>query len=78
MTVHIVIPARFGSTRLPGKPLIDIGGQPMVVRVAQRAAQSTADDVVVAVDDQRVAAAVEAAGFLAVLTDPDNINTYLN
>ena len=72
MTVHIVIPARFGSTRLPGKPLIDIGGQPMVVRVAQRAAQSTADDVVVAVDDQRVAAAVEAAGFLAVLTDPDH------
>ena len=46
MTVHIVIPARFGSTRLPGKPLVDIGGQPMVVRVPQRAAQSTADDVV--------------------------------
>ncbi len=60
MTVHVVIPARFGSTRLPGKPLVDIGGQPMVVRVAQQAARSGADDVVVAVDDQRVATAVEA------------------
>ena len=72
MTVHVVIPARFGSTRLPGKPLVDIGGQPMVVRVAQQAARSVADDVVVAVDDQRVATAVEAAGFTAVLTDPEH------
>ena len=58
----------FGSTRLPGKPLVDIGGQPMVVRVAQQAARSVADDVVVAVDDQRVATAVEAAGFTAAIT----------
>ncbi|RPG32153.1 MAG: 3-deoxy-manno-octulosonate cytidylyltransferase [Gammaproteobacteria bacterium TMED92] len=69
MAVHIVIPARYGSTRLPGKPLVEIGGQPMVVRVAQRAAQTAADDVVVAVDDERVATVVERAGFSAVFTD---------
>ena len=74
MAVHIVIPARFGSTRLPGKPLVDIGGQPMVVRVAQRAARSIADDVIVAVDDHRVATAVEAAGFSAVFTDPEHLS----
>ena len=69
MSVHIVIPARFASSRLPGKPLADIGGQPMVVRVAQRATASIADDVTVAADDPRVLHAVQAAGFSAVLTD---------
>ena len=54
MSVHIVIPARFASSRLPGKPLADIAGRPMVVRVAERAAATIADDVTVAVDDQRV------------------------
>lgn len=54
----VAIPARHGSTRLPGKPLRDIGGVPMVVRVAQRALQAGAGRVVVAVDDERIAEAL--------------------
>lgn len=54
----VAIPARYGSTRLQGKPLRDIDGVPMVVRVAQRALQSGARQVVVAVDDQRIADAL--------------------
>jgi 3-deoxy-manno-octulosonate cytidylyltransferase (CMP-KDO synthetase) len=54
----VAIPARHGSTRLPGKPLRDIGGVPMVVRVAQRALQAGASRVVVAVDDERIATAL--------------------
>jgi 3-deoxy-manno-octulosonate cytidylyltransferase (CMP-KDO synthetase) len=54
----VAIPARHGSTRLPGKPLRDIGGLPMVVRVAQRALQAGASRVVVAVDDERIAEAL--------------------
>lgn len=67
----VVIPARFASTRLPGKPLADIAGKPMVVRVAERAALSGAASVVVATDHDGVAEAVRAAGFEAVLTSPD-------
>lgn len=67
-----VIPARFASTRLPGKPLLDIGGKPMVVRVAERARASGADEVLVATDHPDIAAAVEAHGFTAVLTRPDH------
>ena len=65
MNIHIVIPARFASTRLPGKPLADIAGEPMIVIVAAQAARSMANDVVVAVDDQRVADVVIAAGWQA-------------
>lgn len=54
----VAIPARYGSTRLPAKPLREIGGVPMVVRVAQRALQAGASQVVVAVDDPRIAAAL--------------------
>lgn len=54
----VAIPARYGSTRLPGKPLREIDGVPMVVRVAQRALQSGAGQVVVAVDDRRIADAL--------------------
>ena len=54
----VVIPARFASTRLPGKPLVDLGGLPMVARVALQAARSSAGRVVVAADDRRVLAAV--------------------
>jgi len=67
----VVIPARYASTRLPGKPLADLAGKPMVVRVAERAAQSGAVGVVVATDHDGVAAAVQAAGFRAVMTSPD-------
>lgn len=69
---HVVIPARFESTRLPGKPLADIGGDPMVVRVAQLASKAGALDVTVATDDKRVAEAVNAAGFVAELTAPSH------
>lgn len=68
----IVIPARFASTRLPGKPLADIAGKPMVVRVAEAAAQAGASEVLVATDDQRVAAAVLRHGVEVVLTRPDH------
>ena len=72
MAVHVVIPARYESTRLPGKPLADIAGQPMIVRVAAQAAKSNADDVVVAADDARVAEAVQAAGWDAQMTRSDH------
>nr|WP_297459212.1 3-deoxy-manno-octulosonate cytidylyltransferase [uncultured Halomonas sp.] len=68
----VVIPARHGSSRLPGKPLLDIGGVPMVVRVWQRACESGAASVVVATDDRRVKAAVESAGGEALLTAADH------
>jgi 3-deoxy-manno-octulosonate cytidylyltransferase (CMP-KDO synthetase) len=68
----VVIPARHGSTRLPGKPLRDICGLPMVVRVAQRAALSGAEPPVVATDHEEIAAAVVAHGFQAVMTRSDH------
>jgi len=71
MRVLCVIPARYGSSRLPGKPLADIAGAPMVVRVLARAGQATRPDaVLVATDDARIVTAVEAAGGRAELTDP--------
>ena len=72
MKFRVVIPARYASSRLPGKPLADIGGKPMVVRVAERAQMAGADEVVVAVDDVRVLAAVEQAGYRAVMTSVDH------
>jgi 3-deoxy-manno-octulosonate cytidylyltransferase (CMP-KDO synthetase) len=68
---YAVIPARHASTRLPGKPLADIHGKPMVVRVAERAAASGAAGVWVATDHTGVAAAVTAAGVAVVMTSPD-------
>lgn len=72
MGFTVLIPARLASTRLPDKPLADIGGLPMVVRVAQRAALSLATDVVVATDSPRIQAACEAHGVRAVLTRADH------
>jgi 3-deoxy-manno-octulosonate cytidylyltransferase (CMP-KDO synthetase) len=66
----VVIPARLASTRLPGKPLADIAGAPMVVRVAQRAALSGAARVMVAADGAEIAAACAAHGVQCVPTDP--------
>jgi len=64
-----IIPARFHSTRLPGKPLLDICGQPMIVRVVERAlAARNVSRALVATDDERILAAVRAAGFEAVMT----------
>jgi 3-deoxy-manno-octulosonate cytidylyltransferase (CMP-KDO synthetase) len=68
----VIIPARYASTRLPGKPLADIAGKPMVVRVAERALNSGATRVVVATDDARIKAAVEANGIAACLTSADH------
>ena len=63
-----VIPARYASTRFPGKPLADLGGKPMVVRVCERARESGADPVCVATDDARIAEAVRKHGFDARMT----------
>ena len=72
MSLHVVIPARYGSTRLPGKPLADIAGQPMIVRVAALARRSRALDTWVATDDERIAAAVRQHGFDALMTRSDH------
>ncbi len=69
MSFHVIIPARMASTRLPNKPLADIGGLPMIVRVAQQAAQCGAASITIAGDDQRIIDAAQAAGFSALLTD---------
>ena len=68
----VLIPARYASTRLPGKPLSDIGGKPMVVRVAERARAGGAARVVVATDDERILTAVTAHGIDAVMTRADH------
>ena len=68
----IVVPARYASTRLPAKPLLDLGGKPMVVRVAERAALSGADEVWVATDHPDVLATVEQHGLQAMLTREDH------
>jgi 3-deoxy-manno-octulosonate cytidylyltransferase (CMP-KDO synthetase) len=69
---RVVIPARHASTRLPGKPLADIAGKPMVVRVAEAAQRSGAQEIVVATDDQRIVAAVAAHGYDVVMTRADH------
>ncbi|HEV8663714.1 MAG TPA: 3-deoxy-manno-octulosonate cytidylyltransferase [Candidatus Methylomirabilis sp.] len=71
MKVIAVIPARYASSRFPGKVLADLAGKPMVQHVAERAAQAkSVHRVLVATDDERIAAAVRAFGAEAVLTDP--------
>ena len=72
MTFSVIIPARYASTRFPGKPLADLGGKPMVVRVCERAAKSGAAAVHVATDDERIAAAVRMHGFKVVMTRADH------
>lgn len=72
MSFTVLIPARLGSTRLPGKPLADIAGLPMIVRVAQNAARSSAERVIVAADDASIVDACEAHGVNALLTRNDH------
>ncbi len=72
MTFTVLIPARYASTRLPGKPLADIAGKPMVVRVAERAKASGAARVVVATDDRRIVDGAKAHGVEAILTRADH------
>jgi 3-deoxy-manno-octulosonate cytidylyltransferase (CMP-KDO synthetase) len=69
---QVIIPARYASTRFPGKPLADIGGKPMVIHVCERAAQSGAAAVHVATDDERIARAVRAHGHEALMTRADH------
>ena len=69
---RVVIPARFASTRLPGKPLADIGGKPMIVRVAEAAQKSAASEIIVACDQQDIRAAVGQHGFKVVMTHSDH------
>jgi 3-deoxy-manno-octulosonate cytidylyltransferase (CMP-KDO synthetase) len=70
----VIIPARLASTRLPDKPLADIEGQPMVVRVAQRASESSAQRVVVAADDEKIVRACKAHGVEALLTGSHHLS----
>lgn len=72
MSFTVLIPARMASSRLPDKPLADIAGVPMVVRVAQRAAQSAAARIVVAADDARIVQACTEHGVQALLTRTDH------
>lgn len=72
MTFHVVIPARFEASRLPGKPLKQIAGKPMVQWVYEAARASSAASVVVATDDERIAAAVTEFGGLVCMTSPNH------
>jgi 3-deoxy-manno-octulosonate cytidylyltransferase (CMP-KDO synthetase) len=72
MSFVVIIPARLASTRLPNKPLADLGGKPMVVRVAERAQQSGAARIIVATDHADIAAACAAHGVEACMTRSDH------
>jgi 3-deoxy-manno-octulosonate cytidylyltransferase (CMP-KDO synthetase) len=71
---HVVIPARYASTRFPGKPLADVVGKPMVVRVCERAAASGALSVAVATDDERIQRVVKAHGHNALMTSTEHLS----
>ena len=72
MKFIVVIPARYASSRLPGKPLADIAGKPMVVHVADRARESGAQEIIVATDDRRIQEAVAKHGYDALMTRADH------
>ena len=72
LAFKVVIPARFASTRLPGKPLLDIGGKPMVIRVAEQAAQSGAEQIIIATDHPPILAVATQHGFQACMTRADH------
>jgi 3-deoxy-manno-octulosonate cytidylyltransferase (CMP-KDO synthetase) len=72
MSFSVVIPARYGSTRLPGKPLLDIAGKPMIQRVWEQASKSDAREVLIATDDPRIFEAAEKFGAHACMTSPDH------
>lgn len=72
MNFKVVIPARYASTRLPGKPLLDIAGKPMVIRVAERAAKSGASEIVIATDFEKICQIAAQHHFEAVMTRIDH------
>ena len=72
MSYTVIIPARYGSTRLPGKPLADIGGKPMIQHVWEQACRSGADRVIVATDDEQVLGVATRFGAEVCMTSPDH------
>jgi len=68
----VVIPARYASTRLPGKPLLNIAGKPMIAHVCERAREADAQEIVVATDDERIFRTVDDLGIKAIMTNPDH------
>tara|TARA_Y100001956_G_scaffold21591_1_gene21140 strand:- start:7028 stop:7780 length:753 start_codon:yes stop_codon:yes gene_type:complete len=72
MSFTVVIPARYQSTRLPGKPLADIAGKPMIQWVYEQAIQAGAENVIIATDDERVESAVKAFGGQVCMTSPNH------
>ena len=76
MKFTVVIPARFASSRLPGKPLVDICGQPMIAHVYQQAIRSGAERVIIATDDPRIEAVALGFGADVCMTKKRHINQY--
>ncbi|MGB2042191.1 MAG: cytidylyltransferase domain-containing protein, partial [Porticoccaceae bacterium] len=74
MQFIVVIPARYASSRLPGKPLLDIAGLPMIQRVWQQACKSRAARVVIATDDSRIEAAALGFGAEVCMTSADHVS----
>lgn len=74
MAFHVIIPARYGASRLPGKPLLDVGGGPLVQRVWERARDSGAASVVIATDDARISQAAAKFGAQCDMTSPQHIS----
>ncbi len=68
----VVIPARYASQRLPGKPLLDIAGKPMIHRVYDQAAKSSIQDIIVATDDERIKSSLEDSGYAVCMTRDDH------
>src|SRR5690606_25662338 len=74
MSFKVVIPARHASTRLPGKPLVEIAGKPMVAWVAEQAVASGADEVIIATDHETILSVVKQHGYRAVMTRSDHVS----
>lgn len=74
MAFKIVIPARYSSTRLPGKPLLDIAGKPMIQHVFERATESNATDIIIATDDERIKHVAQSFGADVCMTRTDHIS----
>src|SRR5262245_20156928 len=74
MKFSVIIPARYASTRFPGKPLVEIAGKPMVVRVADRARRSGAAEVLIATDHDGIAAAAARYGHVAIMTSASHVS----
>jgi 3-deoxy-manno-octulosonate cytidylyltransferase (CMP-KDO synthetase) len=70
--MHVIIPARYASTRLPGKPLADVAGKPLIQRVYERAQESGATSIVIATDDERIRTVAQAFGAQVCMTSADH------